>query len=387
VPDGRAVGRLTVEDGLVGGNITLCARDGTGALWFSDGTGLSRLEAPRQVPVLLPRARLREIRVAGAAVPLPAQGSSEVATLRIPADRRRLSLEFFAVHAGTGPPIRFQYRLDRSHVAWSAPARTQSVQFDELAPGRYRFLVRTVGEDGTASEAPASVALDVRAPLWRQAWFVGLCLASAAGAVYAAHRMRVGRAVAVERLRTRIATDLHDDIGTSLSQIAILSQLSSRRPELQERITALAGEVVDSMGDVVWAISPRSDTVLALVTRMRRFASELFADHAVALTLVLPEDGAQEIDPEARRQLYLVFKEALHNVRRHADARNVRVELSRADGEWRLAVEEDGRGFDPERAGDGHGLASMRRRAERLGGRLTVASSGQGTRLTMVLPR
>ncbi|HEX5041570.1 MAG TPA: ATP-binding protein [Candidatus Polarisedimenticolaceae bacterium] len=385
-PDGRPVGRLTVEDGLVGGNITLCARDGAGALWFSDGTGLSRLEAPRQVHPPLPRARVREIRMAGEAVPLPAQGISDLGALRIPADRRRLSLEFFAVHSGTGPPLRFQYRLDRGDAPWSPPARTQSVQFDELAPGRYRFLVRTVGEDGAASDAPASVALDVRAPLWQQAWFVALGLASVAGAVYIAHRVRVGRAVAVERLRTRIATDLHDDIGSSLSQIAILSQLSSRRPELQERITSLAGEVVDSMGDVVWAINPRADTVSALTTRMRRFASELFADGAVALTLLLPEEGEQEIDPDARRQLYLVFKEALHNVRRHAEAQNVRVELARGSGTWRLSVEEDGRGFDAERAAEGQGLASMRRRAERVGGTLQVASSPAGTRLVLAIP-
>src|SRR6185503_20138071 len=135
------------------------------------------------------------------------------------------------------------------------------------------------------------------------------------------HRVRVSRMLALEQIRTRIATDLHDDIGSGLSQISILSQLASRQagkdeppsPAALERITALSGELIAAMSDVVWAISPRSDTVSALAYRMRRFASELFADSAVELTLSLPQNDDAPVDPDVRRQLYLVFKEALHN--------------------------------------------------------------------------
>jgi signal transduction histidine kinase/ligand-binding sensor domain-containing protein len=386
--------RFTVEDGLGGNFISLCARDGAGTLWFSDQYGLSRLERRPERPAHLPKARVRDVRIAGEVVPLPANGTTLAGRITIPADRRRVSVEYFAVHHGPGPPPRFQYRLEGADAEWSAPTSDRSVQYAHLAPGRYRFLVRTIGEEGTPSDAPASVPLRLLAPIWQQAWFLGLCAGAAGALGYAGYRLRVRRAVAFERIRTRIATDLHDDIGSSLSQISILSQLAHRQaaeaggrpPVTLERITALSGELIDAMSDVVWAISPRSDTVAALVHRMRRFASELFADGAAELKLTLPDGDEAPVDPDVRRQLYMVFKESLHNVRRHAAARRVSVELRRESGGWALCVEDDGRGFDTRRESEGHGLRSMRRRAERLGGTLTLRSSGQGTRLELTLP-
>src|SRR5262245_2503254 len=322
-PDSGERRRFTIDDGLAGNSIQLCERDGKGVLWFSDQNGLSRYEARPEPRVELARARIREIRIAGEAVPLPPNGTTSTAELTIPADRRRLAVEFFAIHHGLGPRPRFEYRLEGADTDWSAPASERSVQYAHLAPGRYRFEVRTVGEDGTSRGAPAFAPILVLAPLWQRPWFAALCLVAAAGLAYAAYRVRLARVIALERLRTRIATDLHDDIGASLSQISILSQIAHRQaggaaPQSLERITTLSGELIDAMSDVVWAISPRWDTVSALVHRMRRFASELFADGDGALELRLPQDDDAPVDPDVRRTLYLVFKEALHNVRRHA---------------------------------------------------------------------
>jgi signal transduction histidine kinase/ligand-binding sensor domain-containing protein len=388
------VRRYTRNDGLVSNSISSCERDGAGDVWFSDRTGLSRFLGRAERAPALAEARLREIRVAGAPVPLPVNGATSVAPLVVPANARRLSVEFFAAHQTSGAPPSFQYRLEGADRAWSAPAADVSVNYAGLSPGRYRFAVRTVGEDGESGE-PAVIPLRVLAPVWRRPWFVALGLFGIVGALYAAHRIRVSRILAAERIRTRIATDLHDDIGSSLSQISILSQLAHRQvgqsgsipPEALTRITAVSGEVIDAMSDVVWAISPRWDTVSALVHRMRRFASELFADGTEDLTLSLPDADDGPVDADVRRQLYLVFKEALHNVRRHASARRVAVTLRRPPGGgWLLSVEDDGKGFDPLAAGDGHGLRSMRRRAEELGGTLAVGSSQQGTKLTLTLP-
>ncbi len=390
-----ALRRFDVEDGLVGNSIHLCERDGTGRLWFSDIGGLSRYDAQPDTPRVLEPARLREIQVAGEPVPLPSTGATSAGVLTIPPDQRRLSVDFFAVHYGPGPPLRFQYKLERD-AEWSVPAGHGRVQYADLAPGRYRFLVRTVSEDGRPSDAPASISLDVLAPVWRRGWFLAMALSLAAGLVYVGHRVRVARAIAVERVRTRIATDLHDDIGSSLSQIAILSQVASRdsargaagTSAALQRITALSGELIDGMSDVVWAISPRWDTVSSLVYRMRRFATELFPDEeGVVLELLLPEKDEERIDPDVRRQIYLVFKEALHNVRRHAAAEHVRVELQRRGSQWVLRVEEDGKGFDlGGQASQGQGLTSMRRRAERLGARLDIRSSPHGTSVTLEIP-
>src|SRR4029453_557365 len=140
--------RYTVDDGLVGNSIGLCERDGSGALWFSDQNGLSRFEAPSaksakpsEPPSTLEGARLREIRVAGEAIPLPADGAVAAGALTIPPDRRRLAVEFFSIHEGPGPSPRFQYRLEGSDADWSAPTSERSGPYANLAPGPPTFPV------------------------------------------------------------------------------------------------------------------------------------------------------------------------------------------------------------------------------------------------------
>jgi ligand-binding sensor domain-containing protein len=266
--------RFTAEDGLPGNIIGLCARDDAGTLWFSDQSGLARLEPGPDPPTPAATARLREVRIAGEPIPLPANGATSLGVITVPPDRRRLAVEFFAVHHGPGAPPRFEYRLEGIDAAWSPPTADRSVQFAHLSPGTYRFLVRAVADDGSTKTPPASIGLHVLAPLWQRAWFLGLVAVTMGAAGYTAYRVRVLRIVAAERIRTRIATDLHDDIGSSLSQIAILSQIAHRQvgaagtppPEALQRITSVSGELIDAMSDVVWAISragtrcPRSCT-------------------------------------------------------------------------------------------------------------------------------
>jgi signal transduction histidine kinase len=206
----------------------------------------------------------------------------------------------------------------------------------------------------------------------------------------------MARVVAIERVRTRIATDLHDEIGSSLSQISVLSQVAERdavrasgsSPRSLSRIAELARGVAEELGETVWAISPREDRLSDLVHRMRRFALDLFADGEAEIALDLPQGGSDErVDPEVRRTLYLVFKEAVHNARKHSTAGKVDVALRRDRGGLELTVRDDGRGFDPSIPSKGHGLDGMRRRAEAIGGRLVVRQAeGGGTEVVFHAP-
>ena len=198
----------------------------------------------------------------------------------------------------------------------------------------------------------------------------------------------------VERLRTRIATDLHDDIGSSLSQIALLSEVARRRPDVEEReapladIANLSRELVDSMSDIVWAIDPEQDRLGDLTHRMRRFASDLFSHNGSRVRLDLPgEDQNPQIGADLRRQVFLIFKESLHNAARHSGCTEVDLKLRLADGWLELAIADNGRGFDVGHSSRGHGLASMRRRCEQLGGGLVVDSApGRGTTVRLRAP-
>jgi signal transduction histidine kinase len=207
------------------------------------------------------------------------------------------------------------------------------------------------------------------------------------------HRARVARLLAVERMRTRIATDLHDDIGASLSQIAVLSEVIRHRhprdSELGEslgRIATTSREAVESMSDIVWAINPRRDSLVELVQRMRRFASDVLAARGIEFTFHAPADNAR-LGADARRHLFLFFKESINNLARHSGAAHAAIELTLHAGRLTLQVIDDGRGFDPTEAHPGHGLASLRARAEALGGTVEIAAAaGNGTRLRLEVP-
>jgi signal transduction histidine kinase len=208
------------------------------------------------------------------------------------------------------------------------------------------------------------------------------------------YRYRLARALEMERLRTRIATDLHDDLGSTLSQIAILSEVAGRETQIQDQrsslseIADLARGSVDSMSDIVWAIDPEKDRLADLSHRMRRFASDLFNGRATQLQFHGPrEEQNPEIETELRRHIFLIFKESLHNTLRHAACTEVEIDFRLEETWLALQVRDNGKGFDPGQANRGRGLASIEQRAGQLGGQLQIKSApGCGTIMRLRVP-
>jgi signal transduction histidine kinase/ligand-binding sensor domain-containing protein len=315
--------------------------------------------------------------------------------LRLPSHRNRIELRFAALSYRDPGRLRYQVRLHPS-APWNDATGPPSFRFVDLPPGTYEAEVRASLDGLHWSEAPAGLSFTVLPPYWRTWWFVSLVVAALASAIYALYHYRVRQLLKLERMRTRIAADLHDDIGSSLSRIAIQSDLIRRPaalpPEASERLLSDIGtsarSLVDSMSDIVWSIDPKRDDLGSLVSRVRQFALDMLEPLGVSLSLTVP-DGASRVRlaPEQRRHLHLFFKEAIHNIAKHSGCRNAAITL-RLDG-VKLAVEvrDDGRGFDGSSAPvsrGGHGLDSMRARADQLGGSLSVASAeGQGTRLLL----
>jgi len=257
--------------------------------------------------------------------------------------------------------LRYKYRLEGGETDWQGPGRDHQANYPGLAPGRYRFLVKAVNSEGQEGATPAAIDFVILPPFWRRWWFETLALAGLACLVFAAHRYRLSQAVQIERMRTSIATDLHDDIGASLSQIAILSEVARGDAHLGqsglehlERVATLARELVDSMSDIVWSIRAEPEGVDSLLRRMR-----------------------------ARRQLFLIFKECILNAPRHSCCTEVMAELRVARGEVLLRVSDNGRGLNGNgnaaRNPGGNGIPNMRRRAGSLGGSIEwTTSPGNG---------
>jgi signal transduction histidine kinase len=406
VSTGRGVDRLEPATGRVK---HFRARDGytaadtlaalldrrTGHIWFAQRTGVSRLIPPPDGPPLPPPIVITGLEVGGRPEPLNPLGHVRLPEIRIEPDRNHLRIEYVALGFGPGEDLRYQYRLEGGRNDWSAPSTQRSVNFASLAPGSYRFVVRALSADGAASAEPASVAVTILPPIWQRWWFLALAATAGAALLYAAYRYRLARALEIAHVRTRIATDLHDDIGANLTKIAILSEVARQQVrgtgEVGERLSAIARisrESVASMSDVVWAINPQRDSLRDTIRRMRQHAEELLAGRGIALAFHASDadqDARMAID--VRREAFLIFKEALNNAVRHSRCRTVTIDIHPDGSALRLRIADDGVGFEADADPAGNGLASMRRRAGRIQAAFEVVSvEGHGTTVLLSIP-
>ncbi len=415
----------TTADGLASNFVNVCAADRDGSVWAGTLRGLSRLsplqERARPAPPILVTA----LRVGGESFPVSEVGAREVSGLTLEAGRNQLQVDYVGLDYAAGDVPRYQYRLEGADSNWGAPTDLRSVNYANLAPGSYSFMVRALNADGEASARPAVVSFRVMPPFWRRWWFVVSVALVACAAAFAAQRMiaarrrereradaalrraKEERLAELERVRKRIATDLHDDIGASLTQITVLSEVARQtlsreglHSEQLGQISAVSNELVEAMSDIVWAINPKKDHLSDLVHRMRRFASDVFTARGLAFSFDAPDSARDtRLGASVRREVFLIFKESVNNVLKHSGVSRVRIEFRLERGRLELSVSDDGRGFEPldsvTLSGEyeptdgtgGNGLYSMRRRASEMGGRFDVRSkSGEGTTVSLSLP-
>lgn len=392
----------TRTDGLPGNSIGRCARDGRGNLWFSQNFALAKLvvgsdETDSPPPIFIADLRAGGVEVGG----LSELGESTVEGLDLDPDQGKIDISFFALGFGTGETLRYQYKFTNDE--WSEPSAQRTVNLS-LAPGNYDFFVRAVNAEGIVSETPARVSFSIARPIWQRWWFLFAAALLFAAAFYTVYRYRLDQLLKLERVRTRIASDLHDDIGSSLSQIAILSEVARQKVgdsganEPLNMIANTSREMVDSMSDIVWAINPQKDRLSDLIQRMRRFAEDMFDSKNIAYRFTLPAEAHDiSLSADVRREVYLIFKECINNLVKHSGADEAHITIKVNRRFLTVEVNDNGSGFDPKSAYDdetesvggfgGNGLPNMRRRAESSGGAFEIrAEPGKGTDVRFQLP-
>lgn len=419
----RGVNRLSPEtghvkyygtsDGLASDFINTAYRDRRGAIWFGTFNGLSKLVPEPDLPLLPPPVLISGLRIAGEDYSVSPLGQHEVFVTEQNADRNNLQIDFLSISTGGDASTRYQYRLEGTDADWSAPTTERSVTFANLLPGTYRFLVRAVNADDMFSPQPAVVSFTILRPVWQRWWFLVLTALLVGLAIYAIYRYRITQIIKLERVRTRIATDLHDDIGSSLSKIAILSEVVRQKngaggtSEPLEIIANTSRLMVDSMSDIVWAINPERDHLNDLVQRMRHFSEEILDAQDVEYQF----SGAQALKnitlgADLRREVYMIFKECVNNLAKHSQCTKAEFEIRLENENLLIEIQDNGRGFAMNALSDetssafsfeanggasrsfgGNGLKNMRRRARNLGGELRIDSEiGKGTRIVLQIP-
>jgi signal transduction histidine kinase/ligand-binding sensor domain-containing protein len=327
--------------------------------------------------------------------------------LELPPGLERLEIEFTGLHFAAPKRLQFRNRLKGLEEDWGSGGTQRRVEYRNLAPGDYRFeLAGSIG-NGLWTPQPATLDITLAPHFWQTAWFkiaVGLSsLGLVAAIARTIERARARRKIealkreqAIQAERARIARDLHDDVGASLTQVALLSELADSdldaEPELARshinEIFTTAKEVTRSLDEIVWAVNPAQDTLERFAAFLGTFVQNYARTAGLNGRLDIPDELPDlALTSAIRHHLYLATKEALHNIVKHAGATEIRLRLIPSAKELTLLIEDNGRGLPERGRGEGDGLENFRKRLEQIGGTCVHRSvAGQGTTVQMRLP-
>lgn len=422
-PETGHIKHYSTSDGLAADFVQVAFRDREGVMWFGTPNGISKLVPAPEIASRPPSVWFSALRIAGENRAVAKLGSAEIQVEELGPGENNLQIDFFGIDFNTSDPLRYQYMLEGGDTEWSAPTTEHSVNYSNLSAGSYRFLVRAVNTNGLVSQTPAVFSFRLLPPIWARWWFVSLVLLLVSVALFSFYRYRLAqlkkinlglvqlqkareeRLIELERVRSRIARDLHDDIGSSLAQMAIYSEVAiqeqdgnSRAEKTLKALVNTSRDLVDAMSDIVWAINPRKDHLHDLTQRMRHFASEILTAVDIDLEFIAPESAPDiSLGANIRREVFLIFKENVNNIARHSQATRAEIEFRLESDQLTLRFHDNGCGFDCaideaqsfdwEKARGGNGLPSMKRRSHELGGEFRIESEqGRGTTAILRIP-
>jgi ligand-binding sensor domain-containing protein/two-component sensor histidine kinase len=327
----------------------------------------------------------------------PADSSFALNTglIRLSNNKAQIYFEFSAPQFINEDFTRFSYRLlGGNDTSWSMTGKSHSVYFASLRPGNYKFEVRAMGFNGQWGQ-PTVYSFIVNTPFWQKGWFIALVIASIGVLIYALYRYRVQQLIRLQKVRNRIATDLHDEIGANLTNISILSNLSKRNlpdPAKAENFLQRISEEVSSssqaLDDIIWSVDSNNDTLEETVSRMRRYAAELFDAANTSYELYLdPAFEQKKLAMEQRRDIYLLYKEAVNNISKHAGAKQVNIQITIEHNQLFMRIKDDGKGFDTTATSNRHGLKGMKERVKKWKGKISIESGTSiGTMIQVSIP-
>lgn len=416
---GQGDGLPSLQASFGNSPIALHSRDGR--IWLAMRTGLavanpSRLqETMKSPPVLITRVVVGERLVAaygGVLTPTASRHadiidlSSRPKELKLPPDHRRIDFSFTALSYVGAENVAFRYRLDGVDDDW-VDAERRSAPYQRLQKGKYRFRVSACNAEGVWNEAEAAVRFEVLPFFWDTWWFRGVVLATFTGIIIAIVRyvsfrrlrtqlQQLEQQAALHKERARIAKDIHDDLGASLTQISLIGELARQDSATQEKVaghiakmSGTARQAVKSLDEIVWAVNPRNDTLAHFIDYTGQFALDYVQLAGVRCRLDLPEQVPQrELSTDVRHNLFLVVKEAINNTVKYAHASELRLRIAVSEEKLELSVEDNGCGFDqpPDDAG-ADGLRNMRQRMADIGGECWIQGRpGAGAKISIELP-
>lgn len=399
--EGKLWRTFDTNDGAVSGEVTTETVGSDGKIWFGSYLGILKyINSNYNSEDLELTIYIKKATVNGN----PNRFSSSPSPAILPYYMNNISIEYAGVWFRNESEVYYKYRLAGEDDTWSNQIKNNEIHYRNLAPGNYTFEVMAKNSEGIWSKSPAKISFVIMKPFWERWWFITVSLIFLiiliSSITTIINKYRVNQVLKVARLREEISTNLHDDIGTSLTRIAIFSQLAKREmqgnshktTELLNRIEQSSRGLIDAMSDIVWSINPDNNSLDDAILHLEDFAVELLETRGIAMHIVIPEDIRKiGLALEVRRNLILIFKEMINNVIKHSQASKVDIKISfdvsRNKNGIRLSLKDDGVGFDVSKTTTGNGLKNIPRRIKYLGGDFSIDSKpGEGTNLNIFIP-
>jgi signal transduction histidine kinase/ligand-binding sensor domain-containing protein len=334
------------------------------------------------------------------------------------------SFQFTSFDYNAPEKNQYAYIMEGFDRDWIYSGNRRFVTYTNLDPGEYVFQVKATNSDGLWNEQPAKIFIIINPPFWATWWaytiyiIVFISVLAIIRATEIKRRQKKEeeklrrereaallreaklKAITIEqekelekqKIRNRIAQDLHDEIGSNLSSISLMSDLIQKSEKADpesikkiQRIHKVAKDSSQAMRDIVWITNPTSDNLKDLIAKMNEVANDLLA--GINWKFDFPEKSIKiNLSPETKRNVFLIFKEALNNIIKHSEAKNAVVRLKISDKNLLLAIKDNGKGFNTASGFSGNGLKNMENRAKEINGILKLNSGpGKGTTLALAV--
>ncbi|MCK9424462.1 MAG: histidine kinase [Ignavibacteriaceae bacterium] len=363
-----------------------------GQMYFGTINGLISFH-PDSVKIdpVPPSVALTSFKVFGKEAALP-QSLPATKEISLNYDQNFFSIDFTALDIAPSHKHQFAYLLEGIDPDWVLSEQRSIAFYTDINPGKYKFFIKACNADGVWS-LPISLSIIISPAWWMTWWFkiiVGLSFLTLG---YLAYLYRLRQLLAIQNIRLNIANDLHDEIGSNLSSISVDSQMLLRSSSLDETeqelasfISKTAKETVETMRDIIWFINPKNDFDTDMIIKMRETAAKLLV--GVSWTFQVPSEvKLEKFNLEVRRNIFLIYKEVLHNIVRHANSQTCFIELGGAANSIYLIIKDEGVGFDERTVHENNGLRSIKRRAGKINAEIKITSEiGKGTVINLSVP-
>ncbi len=350
------------------------ASDGT--LWLGTVEGLSRFYPDRvRKNTTPPGIEFEEIMVSGREL-------RPDRSYQLEHDQNFVQVSYSGLSFEAPDQVRYEYRMNGLDTGWQFTS-DRMIRYPSLSPGEYEFQIRAYNAEGVMSTVTRSFAFKILPPFYLQWWFLLLVVLAIIGMVLFSMRyFRVSKQVDIERMRVQIASDLHDDVGSSLTELALQTdflQAGNLSDEIKQTLRQLgehSRKIVNSLDDIVWSIDSRNDTAGDLTDRMQDYVNQIFVNGEVEVHYHFDQLRMNEKLPvDVKENVYLIFKEAMNNVIKHSDATKVDIIFSFSGSNYKLEIRDNGTKVKTDRR-SGQGLRNIRMRAERIGSKVEIKSNG-----------